>query len=78
MANSDANMDLRRRAVQQLGMMGRSGPRDTLVTIYTRATDAGVKNAAIEGLFIPAMPTRWSRSRRRRPTDDRSGESSKS
>jgi len=52
-ANSDANMDLRRQAVRQLGMVGGGGRSgDTLVNIYTRQTDAGVKSAAIDGLFI--------------------------
>jgi HEAT repeat protein len=52
-ANSDANMDLRRQAVRLLGMAGGGGRSgDTLVNIYNKQTDAGVKNAAIEGLFI--------------------------
>ena len=51
-ANSDANMDLRRQAVRQLGMTGGGRSGDTLVNIYNKQTDAGVKSAAIEGLFI--------------------------
>jgi hypothetical protein len=52
-ANSDANMDLRRQAVRQLGMIGGGGRSgETLINIYNRQSDAGVKNAAIEGLFI--------------------------
>jgi HEAT repeat protein len=52
-ANSDANMDLRRRAIQQLGMAGGGGRSgDTLVAIYSRQSDPGVKRAAIDGLFI--------------------------
>ena len=51
-ANSDANMDLRRQAVRQLGMTGGGRSGDTLVNIYNTQTDAGVKSAAIEGLFI--------------------------
>jgi HEAT repeat protein len=51
-ANSDSNMDLRRQAVRQLGMAGGGRSGDTLVNIYNRQTDPGVKRAAIEGLFI--------------------------
>ncbi len=51
-ANSDANMDLRRQAVRQLGMAGGGRSGDTLVNIYNKQTDAGVKGAAIDGLFI--------------------------
>ena len=51
-ANSDASMDLRRQAVRQLGMVGGGQGGDTLVTIYSRQSDAGVKSAAIDGLFI--------------------------
>jgi HEAT repeat protein len=51
-ANSDANIDLRRQAVRQLGMLGGGRSGDTLVNIYNKQTDAGVKSAAIEGLFI--------------------------
>ena len=51
-ANSEANMDLRRRAMKQLGMAGGGRSGDTLVNIYNRQSDAGVKRAAIDGLFI--------------------------
>jgi HEAT repeat protein len=51
-ANSDANMDLRRQAVRQLGMTGGGRSGDTLLNIYNKQTDPGVKSAAIEGLFI--------------------------
>jgi hypothetical protein len=52
-ANSDANMDLRRRAIQQLGMVGGGGRNgETLVNIYNRQTDPGVKRAALDGLFF--------------------------
>lgn len=51
-ANSDANMDLRRKAIQQLGMVGGGRNSETLVSIYTRQTDPGVKRAALEGLFF--------------------------
>jgi len=51
-ANSEADIDLRRRAVQQLGIAGGARAADTLVGIYGRQTDAAVKRAAIDGLFI--------------------------
>jgi len=52
-ANSDANMELRRRAIQQLGMVGGGGRNgETLVNIYNRQTDPGVKRAALDGLFF--------------------------
>lgn len=51
-ANSDANVELRRRAIQHLGMMGRQRTADTILNIYNGQTDAGVKEAAIEALFI--------------------------
>ena len=51
-ANSDANMDLRRRAIQQLGMAGGGRSGDTLVNIYNRQSDPGVKRAAVDGLFF--------------------------
>ena len=51
-ANSDANMDLRRRAIQQLGMAGGGRSGDTLVNIYNRQSDPAVKRAALDGLFF--------------------------
>ena len=51
-ANSEANMDLRRKAIQQLGMLGGGRSGDTLVNIYSRQSDPGVKRAAIDGLFF--------------------------
>jgi HEAT repeat protein len=56
-ANSEANMDLRRRAIQQLGMAGGGRSGDTLVNIYNRQSDAGVKRAVIEGLFVSGNAT---------------------
>jgi len=51
-ATSETNMQLRRRAIQQLGMLGGGRSGDTLVNIYNKQTDADVKRAAIDGLFI--------------------------
>jgi hypothetical protein len=52
-ANTEANLDLRRRAIQQLGMVGGGGRGgETLVNIYNRQSDPGLKRAAIDGLFV--------------------------
>jgi len=51
-ANNDASSDLRRRAIQHLGMMGRDRTGDAILNIYNRQTDVGVKEAAIDALFI--------------------------
>ena len=51
-ANNDANPDVRRRAIQHLGMMGRDRTGDAILNIYNRQTDVGVKEAAIDALFI--------------------------
>ena len=51
-ANNDASPDLRRRAIQHLGMMGRDRTGDAILDIYNRQTDVGVKETAIDALFI--------------------------
>jgi HEAT repeat protein len=51
-ATNDTNPDLRRRAIQHLGMMGRDRTGDAILNIYNRQTDVGVKEAAIDALFI--------------------------
>jgi HEAT repeat protein len=51
-ANSEPNMDLRRKAVQMLGMIGSDRSGETLVNIYTRNSDERIKRAALDGLFI--------------------------
>jgi len=51
-ANNDASPELRRRAIQHLGMMGRDRTGDAILNIYNRQTDVGVKDAAIDALFI--------------------------
>ena len=51
-ANNDTSPDLRRRAIQHLGMMGRERTGDAILNIYNRQTDVGVKEAAIDALFI--------------------------
>lgn len=51
-ANSDTNIELRRRAIQHLGMMGRQRTADAILNVYNGQTDIGLKEAAIEALFI--------------------------
>jgi hypothetical protein len=51
-ANSDSSTELRRKAIQHLGMMGRARTADVILNIYNRQTDAEVKEAAIDALFI--------------------------
>ena len=51
-ANNDANTELRRRAIQHLGMMGRERTGDAILDIYNRQSDSGVKEAAIGALFV--------------------------
>ena len=78
-ANSDANMDLRRRAIQQLGMLGGGRSGDTLVNIYNRQSDPGVKTCRDRrALLLRAMPARSSRSPGRRPIAISSAGSSRS
>ena len=56
-ATSEANMDLRRKAIQQLGMLGGGRSGDTLINIYNRQSDPGVKHAVIDGLFFSGNAT---------------------
>jgi HEAT repeat protein len=51
-ASNDSNIELRRRAIQHLGMMGRNRTNDAILNIYNRQTDASLKEAAIDALFI--------------------------
>jgi HEAT repeat protein len=51
-ANNDSNNELRTRAIQHLGMMGRERTADAILNIYNRQTNAEVKEAAIDALFI--------------------------
>ena len=51
-ANTETNLELRRKAVQLLGMVGGARAGDTLVAIYARQTDPSVKRSAIHALFI--------------------------
>jgi HEAT repeat protein len=51
-ANSDPNVELRRRAVRQLGMMGRQRTGDAINAIYARQSDTELREAAIDALFV--------------------------
>ena len=52
LANSEHNAELRRRAVQHLGTMGRQQTGEALVDIYAKAKDTDIKRAVINALFV--------------------------
>jgi HEAT repeat protein len=52
LAKSEADPDLRRTAIRNLGLMGRERTGATLVEMYTVDRDPGVRKAVIEGLFL--------------------------
>jgi hypothetical protein len=45
-------VELRRRAVRQLGMMGRQRTGDAINAIYARQSDTELREAAIDALFV--------------------------
>ncbi len=51
-ANTEADADLRRVAVRQLGTMGAPRTGDALVALYDKETDAGIKRLVIQALFV--------------------------
>jgi HEAT repeat protein len=51
-AESGADPSLRARAVQQIGVIGDDAARGALREIYSRSTDAKIKDAALQGLLI--------------------------
>ena len=51
-ANSEQNPELRRRAVQHLGTMGRSSTGEALVGIYAKEKDTDIKRSVINALFV--------------------------
>jgi hypothetical protein len=51
-ANSEPNADLRMRAVQHLGTMGRTKTGDALVGIYAKEKDTDIKRRVINALFV--------------------------
>lgn len=59
LAKTEKDPKLRAFAINQLGVMGRSKTADGLVAMYRQESDAGVKNAIINALFVqgnaPAM-----------------------
>jgi len=52
LAKTEQNPELRRTAVQNLGIMGGKGTGDALVGIYSGDKDPAIRRAAIQGLFI--------------------------
>ena len=50
-ANSEQNPELRRRAVQHLGTMGRARTGDALVALYAKEKEADIKRTVINALF---------------------------
>ena len=50
-ANSEQNAELRRRAVQHLGTMGRTSTGEALVGIYAKEKEADIKRTVINALF---------------------------
>lgn len=52
LAKGEADPDLRRTAIRNLGMMGRERTGSTLVEMYAADRDPGVRKAVIEGLFL--------------------------
>ena len=51
-ANTEQNPDLRRRAVQHLGTMGRSKTGDALAGIYAKEKETDIKRYVINALFV--------------------------
>ena len=51
-ADSHADPSVRAQAVQQIGVIGDDPARSALREIYTRSTDAHIKEAALHGLLI--------------------------
>ena len=52
LARTEPNLDLRRIAVRNLGLMGASKTGQALVDIYATDKDAGIRRAAVNGLFV--------------------------
>jgi tetratricopeptide (TPR) repeat protein len=52
LAKSEPNPELRRLAVRNLGLIGSQRSGQALVEIYSKDTDAGIKRAVIQALFI--------------------------
>jgi HEAT repeat protein len=52
LAKGEADPDLRRTAIRNLGLMGKEKTGAALVEIYGTEREATVKKAAVEGLFL--------------------------
>ena len=52
LAKTEPNGELRRTAVRNLGLMRTSATGPALVEIYTSQKEAGVRSAAVQGLFV--------------------------
>ncbi len=52
LARTETNPELRRTAVRNLGLIGSQRTGTALIDIYTKDTDAGIKRAVIQALFI--------------------------
>ena len=52
LARTEPNAELRRTAVRNLGLMRTSATGPALVEIYTSQKEAGVRSAAVQGLFV--------------------------
>jgi HEAT repeat protein len=52
LAKSEPDPDLRRKAIRNLGLMGKEKTGTALVEIYGADRDPAVKKAVIEGLFL--------------------------
>ena len=67
-ANSEQNAELRRRAVQHLGTMGRTKTGDALVGIYAKEKEIDIKRYGDQrAVHRRTTPSRWSPSPARKP-----------
>lgn len=52
LARTETNIELRRTAVRNLGLIGSQRTGSALIEIYSKDTDAGIRRAVIQALFI--------------------------
>ena len=52
LARGEKEPDLRRRAIQKLGIMGREQTGDLLVSLYRTERDPDARRAVLNGLFV--------------------------
>ena len=55
-ANSEQNVELRRRAVQHLGTMRRTSTGEALVAIYAKEKEVDIKRSVINALYTQNNP----------------------